>query len=133
VRTIARTALAALGSIDLIALAQLEAFRHIVHGPLLLLPTGIGEAAHRAYIRRKVRSALKQALPSEALPPGVLCAQPMPGPCFATVDSRQATAAMLEELRTWLRGLSFYRWDPASVGLGPRTSDEPKILESIGR
>ena len=27
--------------------AQLEAFRHIVNGPLLLFPTSIGEAAHR--------------------------------------------------------------------------------------
>ncbi len=117
-RSLARSALTAFGSMNLIALAQLPEFRHIVHGPLLLLPTRIEEAANRAYVRRKARAALREVLPSQALLPGWMCAPAVPGPCFATVDSRQATAAMLEELRTWLRGLSSYRWDPGAMGLG---------------
>jgi nucleoside-diphosphate-sugar epimerase len=117
-RTIARSALAALGSIDLVALAKLEVFRHVVHGPLLLLPAPIGEAAHRAYIRHKAGGALRQVPPARALAPEFLCAQAMPGPCFATVDSQQAAAAMREELRAWLRGLSSYRWDAGAMGLG---------------
>lgn len=131
VRTIARAALAALSfsSIDLIALARSYAFQHLVQGPLLLLPTSIGEVALRAFVRRRVQSELRQALASQVLPPEFLCAQAMPGPCLATIDSRQATAAMLDELRTWLRSLSSYRWDPATLGLGPRTLDEPKILD----
>jgi len=116
-RTIARSTLATLGSMNLVALAQLEAFRHSVHGPLLLLPGSVGAAVNRAYVRRKVRSALRQSMPSRAFPPGLMCAPAVPGPCFPTIDSREATAAMSGELRTWLRGLWSYRWDPAALDL----------------
>jgi hypothetical protein len=124
---VARGILSAFGSVNLVALAQIEAFRHIVHGPLLLLPSFVGAAVNRAYFRRKVRSALKQRMSSSALPPGLMCAPAIPGPCFPTVDSREATAAMSDELRTWLRGLWSYRWDPAALDL---VSNEATIRKS---
>ena len=132
-RTIARTAMTALGAVDLIGVARLAAFRHVVHGPLLLLPTAIGEAAHRAYVHRKVRSAVKRALPSAPLAPAVLCWHEVRGPRYEAVDSLEAIAAMRDDLRTWLGGMSSYRWDPAAMGLEQRTLDHPKRLGSIGR
>lgn len=129
--TVARAGLAALGSIDLIALARLEAFRRIVNDPLLLIPTPLEQAANRAYVRRKVRGAIRQQSSSQALPLTLLCAPPVPGPCFATVDTREATTAMLDELRTWLRGLSSYRWDPATVGLGPDCAGSRKYQAAV--
>jgi nucleoside-diphosphate-sugar epimerase len=137
-RTIARGVLSAFGSVNLVALAQIEAFRHIVHGPLILLPGPVGAAINRAYVRRKVRGALRQALPSRALPPGLMCAPAIPGPCFPTLDSSKATAAMADELRTWLRGLWSYRWDPAVLGpvpdgVGTRKMPATIATETDGR
>jgi nucleoside-diphosphate-sugar epimerase len=116
-RGLARGALGALGSANLVALAQSEAFRYLAHGPLLLLPDPVGAALNRAYVRRKARSALAQgAPPSRALPSALMCAPAVPGPCFPTLDSREATAAMAEELGAWLRGLWSYRWDVSALG-----------------
>jgi nucleoside-diphosphate-sugar epimerase len=137
IRAIAHGALSALGSVNLIALAQLEAFRHIIHRPLLLLPKSVGTAVNRAYNRRKVRSALGQSMPSRVLPPGLMCAPAVPGPCFPTVDSREATAAMSSELQTWLGGLWSYRWDlaaldPVSTGTGARKIPAALATEPAG-
>lgn len=117
VRIIARSALSALGSANLVALAQLEAFRLFVHRPLLLLPGSVGAAVNRAYVRRKVRSALGQRASAPARLPGLMCAPAVPGPSFPTVGSLEATAAMSDELRTWLGGLWSNRWDPSAFGL----------------
>ncbi|MGH8707867.1 MAG: NAD-dependent epimerase/dehydratase family protein [Burkholderiales bacterium] len=133
-RAIARGALSALGSANLVGLAKMEAFRHLVHGPLLLLPGAVGAAAHRAYLRRKARSALAPSTSSRALPPGLMCAPAVPGPCFPTIDSREATAAMQEDLRTWLHGLWSYRWDPAAFGLAAQdTGIEPRVAAGSTR
>jgi hypothetical protein len=117
VRIIARSALSALGSANLVALAQLEAFRLFVHRPLLLLPGPVGAAINRAYVRRKIRSALGQRASAPARLPGLMYAPAVPGPGFPTVGSLEATAAMSDELRTWLSGLWSYRWDPSAFGL----------------
>jgi nucleoside-diphosphate-sugar epimerase len=116
-RNIARGVLCAVGSANLVALAQMEAFRRLVHGPLLLLPGPVGAAINRAYTRRKVRSALRPGASSRTPPPGLLCAPAVPGPCFPTIGSSEAATAMSGELRAWLLGLWSYRWDPAALGL----------------
>lgn len=120
-RNLVRGALGSLGSVNLVALARSEAFRYLAHGPLLLLPTPVGAALSRAYVRRKARSALAQgAPPARTLPSALMCAPAVPGPCFPTLDSREATAAMAQELGAWLRGLWSYRWDASALGLAER-------------
>ncbi|HEU4644033.1 MAG TPA: NAD(P)-dependent oxidoreductase [Burkholderiales bacterium] len=120
-RNLVRGALGSLGSVNLVALAQSEAFRYLVHGPLLLLPSPVGAALNRAYVRRKARSALAQgAPPARTLPSALMCAPAVPGPCFPTLDSREATAAMAEELGAWLHGLWSYRWDACALGRAER-------------
>jgi nucleoside-diphosphate-sugar epimerase len=120
-RTVARGALATLGSIDLIGLARLEAFRHLVHKPLLMVPLALEQAVNRAYVRRKVRSAVGQSGSAQALPPPLFCMPAVPGPCIPTVDSAIATAAMRNELRDWMAGLADYRWDLAELDRGTRS------------
>jgi nucleoside-diphosphate-sugar epimerase len=123
-RDIARSLRGTLGSLNLVALAQVESFRRIVHAPLLWLPTAAGAALNRAYTRRKIRSALRPEV-SRTLPPGLMCAPAVPGPCFSTIDSRQATDAMSRELKAWLLGLWSYRWDPAAFGLAADPASVP--------
>jgi len=130
-RAVARGIFSAFSSANLVALAQIEAFRHIVHGPLLLLPGFVGAAVNRAYVRRKVRSALGQKIFPGTPPPGLMCAPAIPGPGFPTVDSRKATSAMSEELRAWLRGLWSYRWDPASLDLVSNEAAAPQSPSPI--
>jgi hypothetical protein len=110
--------------LNLVALAQVESFRRIVHAPLLWLPTAAGAALNRAYTRRKIRSALRPEV-SRTLPPGLMCAPAVPGPCFSTIDSRQATDAMSRELKAWLLGLWSYRWDPPAFGLAADPASVP--------
>jgi len=117
-RAVARGALAALGSFDLIGLARLEAFRHLVHRPLLMVPVSLEQATNRAYVRRKVRSAVRQSLSEDAAPPPLFCMPAVPGPCIPTIDASAATAAMREDLRGWMAGLSDYRWDLAELDRG---------------
>lgn len=121
-QTVARGALSAVRSIDLIALARLEAFRHLVHAPLLMVPTGIEHAANRAYVRRKVRSAVRQAQVAPASPPALFCMPAVPGPCIPTVDAQVAAAAMRDELSAWLAGLADYRWDLADLDRGSQNA-----------
>lgn len=116
-RDIARGLRAAVGSMNLVKLAQIESFRRLAHTPLLWLPTPAGAALNRAYTRRKIRSALVQPESSRRIPPGLMCAPAVPGPCFPTIDSPHATDAMSQELQAWLLGLWSYRWDPAAFGL----------------
>jgi nucleoside-diphosphate-sugar epimerase len=122
-RAVARGALATLGSIDLVALARLEAFRHLVHKPLLMVPMALEHAANRAYVRRKVRSAVGQARVEGASPPPLFCMPAVPGPCIPTVDSRVAAAAMRDELRAWMAGLSDYRWDLSELDRGSQSAE----------
>lgn len=116
--TVARGALAMLGSMDLIGLARLEAFRHLVHRPLLMVPLGLEQAANRAYVRRKVRSAVRQQRAEGTPPPPLFCMPPVPGPCVPTIDAQAAASAMSRDLRTWMMGLADYRWDLTELDRG---------------
>lgn len=134
-RQIARGLSAAVGSMNLVRLAQTESFRRVAHAPLLRLPTAAGAALNRAYTRRKIRSALVQSESAHRSPPGLMCAPAVPGPCFPTIDSRLATDAMAQELKAWLLGLWSYRWDPAAFGLvaGPAGLRSRAAAGSTGR
>lgn len=107
---LARSTLAAVRALDAVGLAKLESFRRLARGPLLHVPGRLEAWANRAYVARKVRSALRQAGPAGMIS-DVLCAPPIPGPAFSAIDPAMAFAAMRDELDLWLRGLAQYRWD----------------------
>lgn len=118
-RTVLRIATASLRSADLFAVTSHAAFRRLVHGPLLLAPSGLGEATHKGYLQRKAASAVRQMGGREPTPARV-CAPPAPGPTFATIHKHDAAAAMSDAMRDWLTAMSSYRWDFAEWNCDPR-------------
>lgn len=118
-RTVLRIATGSLRSVDLLRVTTHIAFRRLIHGPLLLAPSWLGDVAQKGYLQRKTASAVRQSASREPTPARV-CAPPAPGPTFAAIDKRDAAAAMSDAMRAWLTAMSSYRWDFAEWDCDPR-------------
>lgn len=111
VRTVLRATKASLRSAELFRVTQHIAFRRLVNGLLSVAPSWMEQSSRHAYVQRKAAVAVRQLAGGREPPAQHLCMPPVPGPSFATIHKHAVFAAMTEELRTYLRRMSSYRWD----------------------
>jgi nucleoside-diphosphate-sugar epimerase len=122
----ARSAIARLFTLDMIGLAKLETFRRLAHRPLRGISPAFEGWANRRYVRRKVRSALRENASGSQVS-DVLCAPPIPGPCLGTIAAATAFTAMRNDLRAWLHSLADYRWDHTDLDYSQRQSGLARV------
>jgi hypothetical protein len=120
VRTLLRAARASLRSADLFRLTQHGAFRRVANGVLLLAPSWLERTGRPAYIQKKAAAAVRQLAGGEP-PAQHLLMPPVPGPTFNTIHKQDALVAMSDEMRSYLRAMSSYRWDMRDLADDART------------
>lgn len=140
IRSVLRAVRATIRSVDFFRLTTNMAFRRMAHGPLLLVPSSSLERISRnAYIQRKVSAAVRQLASREPAAPPRVCAPPVPGPTFNTIDKRAAAAAMSDAMRAWLIAKSSYRWEFSELDFDPRMphpqarDDAAELQEDLAR
>ena len=131
IRTVLRATRSALRSADLFRVTTNSAFRRLVHDPLLLVPVSVEDAAQKAYLRKKVASAVRQ-LSSREPAPARVCAPAVPGQTFDAIDKHEAAALMSDEMRAWLTAMTTYRWDFAEWDCDPRLPRPQARSQSAG-